>query len=120
MLHVYFKHMSLCTFRKNDLKNREPQVFKNNSIYLSNSSYINKDKFVFFLNKNIAFSSFSLEQRMNTCFFYLLSIRAHLVYEVAKDIFVWGQLVDLCPLSIDVGDTHVVEKSVVIIDRIKH
>ena len=58
---------------------------------------------------------------MNTCFFYLLSIRAQLVYEVAKDIFVWGhQLVDFCPLSIDVGDTHVVEKSVVIVDRIKH
>ena len=57
---------------------------------------------------------------MNTCFFYLLSIRAHLVYEVAKDIFVWGQLVDLCPLSIDIGDTHVVEKSVVVVDRIKH
>ena len=81
------------------------------------SSFVN---FVFFQNKNIAFSSLSLEQRMNTFFFYLLSVRAHLVYEVAKDIFVWGRLVDLCPLSIDIGDTHVVEKSVVVVDRIKH
>ena len=84
------------------------------------SYIIVQDNFVFFLNKNIAFSSLSLEQRMNTFFFYLLSVRAHLVYEVAKDIFVWGRLVDLCPLSIDVGDTHVVEKSVVVVDRIKH